>query len=448
MLRDRGRSESPSGSTNSRPEDTVHSAGASIRAAWDNTAMSADLQGEGSIEIEALRQGVAELQRRESALAVELKLVTQVLDTLSDLVAMKDQDLRFRYANKAFCKFYGRTLEQVVGAIEADLEPAEAARAHAAQDREVLSAGIIVNIPSEILLQSDGRKAHFATIRCAVRDADGRVAGVLSSARPIQVNTSVTSTGAIESAGHNQLLLTIIPDMYFRIARDSTYVDFSAAKGSDTALPPALFIGKKMIDVTPDLAGPVMSCAETVLRTGEMQTLEFKMFMQGEYRDYEARIMMSGPDEVLAIVREITAQKRVEEEQQRLQEELLRMKDQMMEELSTPLIPISDRVVVMPLIGAMDEHRASHMVERLLTGIAERSAAVAILDITGLSSLSTQTAGALVRCAQAARLLGARVILTGIRADVARTLVTMGLDLSGIVTLGTLQSGIEHALRI
>jgi len=69
------------------------------------------------------------------------------------------------------------------------------------------------------------------------------------------------------------------------------------------------------------------------------------------------------------------------------------------------------------------------------------------LDVTGLSSVTTQTASALINCARAAGLLGAKVVLTGLRADVAQTLVSMGVDLSGLVTLATLKAGITYALR-
>lgn len=385
-------------------------------------------------EIEALRGRVTTLE-------ADLALRSQVDDAVPDLVAAKGPDLRFRYVNKAFCDFHGLLREQLLGATEADIEPEDASQPHTEQDRRVLDAGIIINIPSEVLVRQDGRKAHFHTLRCPLRDADGKVVGVLCCSRPIQADTHVTAAGAGAGAGHDQLLLSIIPDMYFRIARDGTYLDFSAAKGSDTALPPALFLGKKMHDVTPDIAGPVMACVEAALRTGEMQRLEYRLFVHGQYLDYEARIMVSGPDELLAIVRDITAQKDVE---RRLRE----AEDAMRMELSTPLIPISDRIVVMPIIGALDEHRAARMIERLLQGIVERRAAIAILDITGMAAVTTTTASTLVRCAQAVRLLGARVILTGTRPEVAQTMVSMDIDLAGILTLSTLQAGIERAMRM
>jgi anti-anti-sigma regulatory factor len=115
-------------------------------------------------------------------------------------------------------------------------------------------------------------------------------------------------------------------------------------------------------------------------------------------------------------------------------------------ELSTPLMPISDDVVAMPLVGAIDTWRAQQIMEELLQGIAHHHAQIAIVDITGVAVVDQHVAHALVRTAQAAQLLGAQVVLTGIRPDVAQTLVTLGVDLGSLVTRPNLQSGIAYAL--
>jgi rsbT co-antagonist protein RsbR len=119
----------------------------------------------------------------------------------------------------------------------------------------------------------------------------------------------------------------------------------------------------------------------------------------------------------------------------------------MLSELSTPLLTISDRAVVMPLIGTLDPRRAQDVTRSLLDGIAKTQAEVVILDITGVSGVDTQVADALLRAARAVRLLGAQTLITGIRAEVAQTLVELGADLSGLITLGNLQSGIAYAMK-
>jgi rsbT co-antagonist protein RsbR len=149
---------------------------------------------------------------------------------------------------------------------------------------------------------------------------------------------------------------------------------------------------------------------------------------------------------LLGVSFDITAQKQYDQDRAALQEQVIQAQQAALRELSTPLIPIADGVVVMPLIGTIDSSRAQQVVETLLVGVAEQRATTVILDITGVLVVDTQVANVLLRAAQAVKLLGARVVITGIRPDVAQTLVSLGVDLSGIVTRGTLQSSVLEAL--
>jgi rsbT co-antagonist protein RsbR len=117
-----------------------------------------------------------------------------------------------------------------------------------------------------------------------------------------------------------------------------------------------------------------------------------------------------------------------------------------LEAMATPLIPITDRVVVMPLVGQMDSDRAQRVMAAALEGVQSRQAGTVILDVTGLAEIDSQVASAVVSTAQALRLLGARTMLTGIRPAVAQMLVGLGANLQGITTYATLQSAILAAL--
>jgi rsbT co-antagonist protein RsbR len=143
---------------------------------------------------------------------------------------------------------------------------------------------------------------------------------------------------------------------------------------------------------------------------------------------------------------DLSEQKQMEAERAAMQEQIINAQRASLRELSTPLIPISDHVVIMPLIGTIDSGRAQQVMETLLEGVSAHQAELAILDITGVSLVDTQVAQALVRAAQAVRLLGARVMLTGIQPQIAQTLVHLGVDLSEIQTQGSLQAGIAAAL--
>ncbi|MDC0667130.1 STAS domain-containing protein [Nannocystis radixulma] len=144
---------------------------------------------------------------------------------------------------------------------------------------------------------------------------------------------------------------------------------------------------------------------------------------------------------------DVTERNRIDAERTQIRDELIRTQAQALAERSTPLIPLGDDLVAMPLVGALDGPRADQIIEVLLAGCAARKARWAILDVTGVPHADTAVAGALLRAAAAVRLLGVEPILTGIRPDVARTLVGLDVDLRGVVTLSTLQEGIQYAAR-
>ncbi len=138
---------------------------------------------------------------------------------------------------------------------------------------------------------------------------------------------------------------------------------------------------------------------------------------------------------------------RAEEERARLSAEIIRVQDEQLVELSTPLIPLTDQIVLMPLVGTIDSKRARRVIETLLAGLSETRPPVAIIDITGVSVVDTNVANTLVQAAQAARLLGTHVVLTGIRGGVARSLVGLGVELEGLTTRKSLQDGIACAFK-
>jgi CheY-like chemotaxis protein len=127
-------------------------------------------------------------------------------------------------------------------------------------------------------------------------------------------------------------------------------------------------------------------------------------------------------------------------------EQIIALQAKQLHELSTPIIPITDWLVAMPLIGVMDDARAAHALEAARRGASERRAEIVIIDITGVPNVDAAVASTLLRAARALRLIGARTVLTGIRPEVARTLVDVEMDPRGIVTRGTLQSGIAYAM--
>lgn len=150
---------------------------------------------------------------------------------------------------------------------------------------------------------------------------------------------------------------------------------------------------------------------------------------------------------VLCTYEDITAQKQRELEEQHQRDMLIEQQAHALAEISTPLLTITDTTVVMPLVGAVDSRRVQQIMDTLLEGVVTTRAHIVILDITGVPVVDTQVANALIRAAQAVKLLGAEVILTGIRPEVAQTLVQLGVSLAGMNTRGTLRDGIASTLQ-
>jgi rsbT co-antagonist protein RsbR len=117
-------------------------------------------------------------------------------------------------------------------------------------------------------------------------------------------------------------------------------------------------------------------------------------------------------------------------------------------QLSTPVLQLREGLLLMPIVGEMEGERARQLTRQLLASIRDRRARVVVLDVTGVPSIDSNVANHLLRTVDAARLMGATSIVTGISTEVAETLVGLGLGLESLTTVGDLQGGIEHAQRL
>jgi rsbT co-antagonist protein RsbR len=126
-------------------------------------------------------------------------------------------------------------------------------------------------------------------------------------------------------------------------------------------------------------------------------------------------------------------------------ERVIRQQQEAIRELSTPVLQVRERLLILPIIGVIDAHRARQLTEQLLRGIRANRAKVVVVDITGVPTIDQTVANHLVKTVEASRLMGASVIITGLSAEIAQTLVTIGVDLSKMNAVGDLQGGIEEA---
>lgn len=129
-------------------------------------------------------------------------------------------------------------------------------------------------------------------------------------------------------------------------------------------------------------------------------------------------------------------------------ERIIRQQQEAIRELSTPVLPVRERLLILPIIGVIDPQRARQLTEQLLRGIRSNRARVVVIDITGVAAIDSHVANHLVQTVEASRLLGATVIVTGLSPEIAQTLVNIGVDLGKMCTVGDLQGGIEEAERL
>ena len=165
------------------------------------------------------------------------------------------------------------------------------------------------------------------------------------------------------------------------------------------------------------------------------------------------RLMEEGKAASLDLAVALEDLKRQNEERERAAAELrekldvIERQDRALREMAVPIIQVWDGVLTLPILGMLDTSRAAMITDRLLTEIVERRARYAILDLTAVEAVDTHTADHLLRIVQAISLLGARAVITGIRASVSQTLVSLGVDLAQLRTLRDLQEGLRACMR-
>ncbi len=241
-------------------------------------------------------------------------------------------------------------------------------------------------------------------------------------------------------------LLQNLPDtfaLYFD--KDFRYIEVQGGGlERDDITPRESVLGRTLWEAMPPLVIQAVELGYRAVFVGERSQVDLPY--DGNIYEITMAPARDGSGSIVAgisVIRDVTAQRNTEHLLQ-----IIAGQEAALRELSTPLIPLADNVVVMPIIGTIDARRAQQIMETLLEGVAANQADVALLDISGVRVVDTQVADALLRVAQAAKLLGTQIVLTGIRAEVAQTIVHLGADMTGIVTRSNLQDGLRYALAM
>lgn len=412
-------------------------------------------------ELAHLRAQYSELEHEHNLLKIQhakqadqMRQFQALLQNSTDFIAVADFQGRVLYLNRAGQQIVAlETQEDVANALINDFLFPEDIQSH----NDTVIAGAL----RDGQWRGEFRFRHFQTGAPIWIDYSVFVLKDGETGQPIALGTVTRDiTAAKATAEHEQRLIAVIEN-------SPDFIGIGGPNGEVFYLNEA---GRKMLGFETD-EEVARSNVKDYFAPGDYQFVDSVILPEvrekgrwsGNFHFYNAKTDTIIPvsynlfcirdkegKEVTALAtvsRDITEQLQAEEERARLQEQVIEAQRAAIRELSTPLIPLADQIVAMPLVGAIDTSRAQQIMETLLEGCATYQAEIVILDITGVKVVDSQVADGLLRTARAASLLGSEVVLTGISPEVAQTLVQIGVDLGTIVTRSNLQSGIIYALQ-
>jgi len=279
--------------------------------------VSAGALGESlqDIHLVILYDITARKQAEEALKARETELRT-LINAIPDLVWLKSAEGVYLKCNQRFETFFGATEQEIVGKTDYDFMDSALADFFRQHDQVAMLAGQPTINEEHITFASDGHQEFLETIKTPVYDNAGRVIGVLGIGRNISTRKRMEQQ-LRESEARARAMLSAIPDMMFRMNREGVYIDYKADV-HDLFSQSAAIIGAHNRNITPpEFADLVDEKIRTALETGALQTFEYQLPIPNKgLREYEARMIASGEDEVTAIVRDITERKRHEVIQQ------------------------------------------------------------------------------------------------------------------------------------
>jgi PAS domain S-box-containing protein len=397
-------------------------------------------------ERDALREQNRVLEQRLAEVQAERDLFRALAEHAPDTISVARLDRTILYANPAFRRSMGYG-ESLIGmsANELYAEPVEKlADMFAAVAREGFWHGLLTYRRQD----ESTFKAQVTTF--AIRDEQGQTQAMAGIARDV-TDRLLMEDMLWENRALLQGLLDYSPSAIFVKDTAGRVVLLNRRYRAMIGLSNEQIVGASEAELfPPHVARARQEADQRVLTSGE--TVEFEEFidtpdglrvgilMQFPIADAQGQLVAIG-----GIWHDITAIKQAEEENAYLQDQVIVAQHIALRDVSSPLCPLTSDVLLMPLVGAIDNERAGLIMRTLLEGVAAHQARIVILDITGVPEMDAHIAAALLRSAQAVRMLGAQLVLTGISTKMAQALVQLGADLSTVITRGSLQGGITYA---
>jgi PAS domain S-box-containing protein len=259
-------------------------------------------------------QDITARKEAETALARERDLLRTVMDHVPDALYVKDVNSRFLRLNPSGARTLGiADPEEGLGKTDFDFFPEALARRYFADEQQVIASGQPLLNRLEPQSEDEANAAWWLTSTAPIRDETGTIVGIVGSGRDITERLH-TEAALRESEARLRALLAALPDLMFRLDRDGIIVDYKADRLDDLMVPPEAFLGRTVSEtLPPDVAGAITAAMERVLGSGTSETVEYGLELPRGWGEFEARLVAAGPDEVVAIVRNVTERKQAEE---------------------------------------------------------------------------------------------------------------------------------------
>lgn len=420
---------------------------------------------------------------------VERAWLAAIVESSEDAIVSKTLEGTVTSFNAAAERLYGYTAEEAIGQHISFIVPEEL-RESLAGIHEQLARGEKVRDLETVRLRKDGARVEVAVSISPVRDASGRIVGAANIARDITVRRRAQTelarrvqqaalgaeVGAALAEGSVPLprvlqrcveaVVTFLDAAFARvwtIARDSDVLELQASAGMYRHLDGphgrvpigkfkiGLIAAERKPHLTNSVAGdPRVGDQEWARREGMKAFAGYPLLVDdrlvGVLAMFARKELPDDTLEALASVANIIAQGIERRRAEERLAELLREREQTIEEVSTPVVPVLEGVLVLPLIGTLDTERTSRATRAALQEVTRQGARVCIIDITGARLVDTHAVANLTNLVQALKLVGADACVTGVGAQVAQTLVGLGLDMRGLRTYRTLAQALAALL--
>ncbi|MCL0081952.1 PAS domain S-box protein [Dehalococcoidia bacterium] len=393
---------------------------------------------------EILGPGVEEKRPRENE-----ERYRAILEGIEDGYYEVDLAGNFTFFNDSLCRMFGYPPDELMGMNNREYTDAENARKLYQAFNKVYRTGETVKAFDWEVIRKDGTKRFAEASVSLIRNSTGQPAGFRGIVRDITERKRMER----EIEERQEYLVSVLrnaPDAIVTLDAANRILEWNPAAERLFGYTYDEVVGKDIDDVVtrPDVKEQAILFTKQVLSRKNIPPTEVVRYRKD---GTPLNVIVAGSPIIIEqemrgaviVYADITERKRLEEQ---LRDTVEKLKASH-EELSTPVVQIWDRVLALPLIGVVDSLRAQKIMETLLNRIVETQSEMVILDITGVSSIDTQVVNHLIKTIQAARLLGAECVITGIRPEIAQTMIHLGLDMESFPTRRSLRDGLMYALE-